>query len=226
MDISDISAVFTQVGEYLSNPSRLLFAVAMTAPSSSWRQQQQQQPSDLSNVILVSSEWREIDFAQLEKSLALKLTNDDIFAVLSCVDAVNNLEKLNLSGCINVTGNGLEPLRGSVVMKLITFACTTCGVGGEVDQCRSCILTCEAEGCKEAICHDCYSEERIHWLQSCECCGDNVVLCPKCRWKRVLIKMEEDEENKPCGNCCKIVLEGTREKNERLREENAQLREG
>ena len=46
-----------------------------------------------------------------------------------CIDAVNNLEKIRLPHCINVRGDGLAPLRGSIVLKRVDL----CIVSEEVD---------------------------------------------------------------------------------------------
>lgn len=58
-----------------------------------------------------------LDFEDIEKRLASKLTDDDIAAVLVCINAAGNL-----AGCKNVTGSGLEPLRGSAVLEKIDLS--------------------------------------------------------------------------------------------------------
>ncbi|KAL7540866.1 hypothetical protein ACHAXR_010433, partial [Thalassiosira sp. AJA248-18] len=119
----------SDVANYLPAPSRALFASAMTAPSSSWSNStnnglQRQQPSATSKAILSSSphndeKWEVLDFGSIEKSLASRLTDGDIRGVLACIDAGNRLRTLNLGGCVNITGCGLEPLRDSVVLAQI-----------------------------------------------------------------------------------------------------------
>jgi len=54
--------------------------------------------------------------------LAIKLTDDDIGAILACINARQVLTTLKLTGCVNITGNGLEPLRGSVVLEQIDLS--------------------------------------------------------------------------------------------------------
>ncbi|KAL7542648.1 hypothetical protein ACHAWF_007218 [Thalassiosira exigua] len=54
-----------------------------------------------------------------ETSLANKLNDDDIYALLSCVDAVNKVKRLKLAGCVKINGRGLEPLRCSLVVEQI-----------------------------------------------------------------------------------------------------------
>ena len=65
------------------------------------------------------AEWGTLDFVDVEKSLASKLTDDDIGAILLCIDAKNKLKRLNLTHCYNVVGRGLEPLRFSAVLEQI-----------------------------------------------------------------------------------------------------------
>ena len=63
----------------------------------------------------MSSPVSDLDFGDVEKSLASKLTDDDIRAVLlACIDAGNEVRSLKLSGCVNITGSGLETLHGSM----------------------------------------------------------------------------------------------------------------
>ncbi|KAL7537536.1 hypothetical protein ACHAXR_007895 [Thalassiosira sp. AJA248-18] len=42
--------------------------------------------------------------------------------VLACIDAGNHLQTLKLAGCVNITGRGLEPLRGSLVLEQIDLS--------------------------------------------------------------------------------------------------------
>ena len=58
-----------------------------------------------------------LDFIDLPKDLASRLTDDDLAAVLLCIDAKNNLKRLNLTHCFSIIGHGLEPLRGSIVLE-------------------------------------------------------------------------------------------------------------
>ena len=85
--ISDLPLGFlVDVSAYLSQPSRALFAVAMTA---SWRVVNvlQSQPSETSKAIISpSSQWEKLDFLDIEKSLANRLTDNDICAILKCIN--------------------------------------------------------------------------------------------------------------------------------------------
>ena len=82
----------------------------------------QEELSDNSKAILSSLEWDVLDFEDIEKSLAVRLTDDDLHAVLKCINAHDVLKKLKLTGCINITGCSLEPLRSSTVIQLIDLS--------------------------------------------------------------------------------------------------------
>ena len=113
-------ALLVNVARYLSPPSRALFAASMTAPSLSWQDVNwQREPSATSKAIISSMKNTTLDFEDVEKSLAKKLSDADIGAVLTCINAKDTLRILKLAGCINITGSGLEPLRGSTILELI-----------------------------------------------------------------------------------------------------------
>ena len=125
------------VATYLPKPSRAIFAVAMSAPLSSWANAiNHSSISITSTAILAASPsknerqlqeygvhgengdmWAILDFEDIEKSLASKLSDDDLSAILICTNAVNRLRRLKLTGLVNITGRGLSPLHGSVVLQ-------------------------------------------------------------------------------------------------------------
>lgn len=124
--------LLVKVAEYLPQISRALLAVALTTDSSRWRKvdwnrtpllswlkTQKKQPSPETKTVARMNKWDTLDFSVCESSLASKLSDDDIAAVLSCINAVKYMKKLKLTGCIGITGCGLEPLRGSVVLEWI-----------------------------------------------------------------------------------------------------------
>jgi len=120
MNITDLPVgVLTNVASFLPNPSRALFAVSLTAPSSSWQNSRgDKQLSEMSQAIMIpSSQWKILDFEEVETSLAKKLNDDDLFAVLSCIK--QTVKRLKLTGCINIIGSGLTPLRESTVLRLL-----------------------------------------------------------------------------------------------------------
>ena len=99
--INDLpDGTLVHVATYLAKPSVALLAVALVAPSTStlWSddfrstQPTEWQPtSSASNAIVMSASsnnnnngWTVLDFGDIEKSLAAKLTDDDINAVLQC----------------------------------------------------------------------------------------------------------------------------------------------
>ena len=119
--ISDLPIGFlVNVSEYLPKPSKAMLAVALSAPSSSWNVNSI--PSNVSKAIVSASQWDTLDFEDVNKELANKLTDDDISAVLICIDAHDVLKKLKLCGCINIIGHGLSPLRGSSILEQIDIS--------------------------------------------------------------------------------------------------------
>ena len=63
--------------------------------------------------------WEMLDFVDIPASLAFRLSDDDVGAVLVCIDAKNNLKRLKLTHCFNVVGTGLGPLRRSTVFEYL-----------------------------------------------------------------------------------------------------------
>jgi len=93
-------------------------------PKNNW---QQCEPSTTSKPIVSSlkndvGNKLSLDFEDVEKSLAKKLTDADIGAVLTCTNAKDSLRILKLAGCVNIVGSGLEPLRGSKVLEEIDLS--------------------------------------------------------------------------------------------------------
>jgi len=131
LHISDLPIGFiADVSAYLSKPSRAILAVAFSASasSSSWKNNNNHL-SDISTAIVSAQQWDILDFEDIEKELAKKLTDDDIYAVLKCINAQDVLKRLKLCGCINITGIGLYPLRGSAVLEQIDL-----GLVGKYDR--------------------------------------------------------------------------------------------
>ena len=127
LHITDLpDGIFADVAKYLAKPSIACFAVAMT-PSVSFQQsnnaQTQMNPSSICSSILTLKEgdsWEVLDFG--DESLAAKLSDDDVHSILAHIDAINKLKTLKLTGCVNITGSGLAPLGGSVVLKEIDLS--------------------------------------------------------------------------------------------------------
>ncbi len=113
----------TLVASYLAPPSRALFDVALNnnfeaKPSADTNDS----GSSSVNRIAGGDDWDVLDFGHIEPDLAAKLSDDDIRGVLLSIDAAHNLKKLRLTNCINITGVGLEPLRGSMIIEQIDLS--------------------------------------------------------------------------------------------------------
>ena len=82
------------------------------APSTSWDKNyikhRPSPPSPITKAIISSSlsNLDTLDFEDIEKSLAAKLNDEDINAILQCINA-KNLKRLKLAGCVNINGWGL-----------------------------------------------------------------------------------------------------------------------
>ena len=132
----------TAIADYLPKSSRALFAVALTAPSKSFRiSNWKGKLSEASKAIITStvpslipspnkgakgynsvekdlltkyygtSNWSTLCFLDIKiDNLVDKLSEDDIGAVLVCIDAKNKLKSLRLADCKDIVGNALEPL--------------------------------------------------------------------------------------------------------------------
>ena len=65
--------------------------------------------------------WNVLDFVDLPMSLATRLSDDDVGAILVCIDAKNELEQLTLTHCTHIVGHGLEPLRSSTRLEALNL---------------------------------------------------------------------------------------------------------
>ena len=74
------------------------------------------------NSTLNEDSWTTLDFGEIDTSLATKLNDDDVKAVLICIDGINRLKRLRIVGCHGVTGDGLKPLRGSTALEEIDLS--------------------------------------------------------------------------------------------------------
>jgi len=63
-----------------------------------------------------------LDFGDIEKSLAAKLTDDHITTILTRIDSSNNLKTLKLAGCVNITGSCLQVIQSSAVLELLDLS--------------------------------------------------------------------------------------------------------
>ena len=70
------------------------------------------------------TKWEVLDFADIERSLESRLTDDDIGAILVCIDAKNHLKRLKLRNNFDFVGHGLQPLCGSNVLEALDLGLT------------------------------------------------------------------------------------------------------
>ncbi len=109
------------VAEYLAAPSRALFALAMTAPPPPPSPTQQGSSREWKRTTATSrailgdrANWTTLDFSNVDdEGLAGRLSDDDVSGLLTCIDSFDQLRTLKLTGCVGITGRGLDPLRGS-----------------------------------------------------------------------------------------------------------------
>ncbi len=122
--INDLSAeILKEVATYLAPPSRILFAVAVTPPSSPYeiimaRSRSRKQKSPW----IVGTDWATLDFGQIEKALAAKLSDEDVRDALLHINSANKVKRLFLTNCTNITGAALSPLRGSTTIEQIDLS--------------------------------------------------------------------------------------------------------
>ena len=99
--------------DYLPVPSRLLTAVALG----------EGHRDSIGGVAVASlvggAQITSLDFEQVERELASRLTDDHLEAMLRASDAATGLQVLKLAGCTNITGSGLRPLRGSRILRQV-----------------------------------------------------------------------------------------------------------
>ncbi|KAL7437006.1 hypothetical protein ACHAXM_005611 [Skeletonema potamos] len=114
--------ILKEVASFLAAPSRVLFAVAITPPSSPYDKIMARYRPKVSRSSIAGNGWHTLDFGEIEKNLAAKLSDDDINEVLLHIDAANKVKRLRLTNCINITGAGLISLRGSTSIEQIDLS--------------------------------------------------------------------------------------------------------
>ena len=137
--------LLVEVASFLGKECRALWAVSMTAPSAHWTASSAVSAKGGQILTLQRmswrEEWREFDFGSFllqpssrkehrsynidhwDRGMAyVKLSDDDLSAVLIRIDAASNVESLYLSWCHFLTGRGLEPLSGSTALRRIDIS--------------------------------------------------------------------------------------------------------
>ena len=125
LDLPDL--MLANIAKYLTKPSIPLFAIAVTSQQASIGSSEASditwQPTSTSNAIITGAygERNTLDFGEIEESLASSLTDDHVRDILMCIDAINVLKVLKLTGIINIEGRGLDILRGSLMLECIEY---------------------------------------------------------------------------------------------------------
>ena len=89
----------------------MLFAIAMATNS--------QEQTQTSKAILTSNNWSVLDFGDVEKDLAAKLSDDHIDKIFKYFEVYSKLTVLKLAGCVNIAGQGLVILGFSTLIQQI-----------------------------------------------------------------------------------------------------------
>jgi len=118
--INDLPIGFLVEASNLCKPSRAIFAVSLSSKMS-WKKVDGEKLPTISKAIIID-QWDTLDFVDIEKSLAYKLKDDDLHAVLTSINAKQTLKTLKLTNCINIIGHGLDPLRQTNVLKLLDLS--------------------------------------------------------------------------------------------------------
>ena len=144
--------ILTEISSYLKmvEPnnkelgSGILLAVALTASKSSWDKLQYDDTTDINRLLSPTSEavlrtgtedylgnqCDTFDLYNMQLNFGAtmyyynydKLDDIDLKAILICIDARNNVKSLKLTGGLNISGRGLEPLAGSKVIERIDLS--------------------------------------------------------------------------------------------------------
>ena len=126
-------SLVSYIGSYISIPSRALFASALTPSTFSWRgydwnniDPSKEDPIHIKIVsdynLLGGGSFKTVDFSEVEKELVAKLNDEHLCTMLVCFDAKSTVKVLKLVGCLNIIGWGLEPLRGSRIIRQLDLS--------------------------------------------------------------------------------------------------------
>ena len=118
------SGLLEEVATYLTPPSQILFELAITPPKSPYEiiMARSSRSRSRSSTLIVGNDWDVLDFGQIEKELAAKLSDNDMISILVHIDAINKVKRLKLTNCTNITGVGLRPLQFSTVIEQIDLS--------------------------------------------------------------------------------------------------------
>ena len=81
------------------------------------------QPSKTTLAIMKQNKlWEMLDFKYIAEYLEREVTDNDVRWLLQCIDVVNHVKTLRLTHCYGVTGVGLQPLVGSIVLETVDLS--------------------------------------------------------------------------------------------------------
>jgi len=131
-------AALVSIATFLPKISRLVFAAALTAPASSWEKCNYGiEPPEASKIICsVDTEdgctGETLYIGYTDYYLESKFTDVNVGSILVCADALHRVKTLELSDYLSITGQGLEPLRGSIVLEQIILELESDFCPGEI----------------------------------------------------------------------------------------------
>ena len=123
MRINDLpDDILANIARYLAAPSAVMFSIAVTKNKTVMISSNKQTSNAIISAAASTSnnnneqQLKVLDFGDIEKSLAARLSDDHITTILTHINAQNNLKTLKLAGCINITGSCLESISSSSVL--------------------------------------------------------------------------------------------------------------
>ena len=115
--------ILEEVAKFLAPTSRILFAAAVTpTPRSPYGIILARNRPNVGHSLIASNDWHTLDFGDIEKELAAKLSDDDISEALLHIDAANKVKRLRLTNCTSITGACLSPLLGCTSIEQIDLS--------------------------------------------------------------------------------------------------------
>ena len=123
-DLLQGGGLLEEVAKYLAPPSKIMFALAVTPPKSPYEtiMARGRLSKKVSSSMIAGSDWGTLDFGEIEKELAARLSDNDMSAILVHIDAVRKVKRLKLTNCTNITGVGLRPLLFSTTIEQIDLS--------------------------------------------------------------------------------------------------------
>mmetsp|Transcript_12389 Transcript_12389/g.24785 ORF Transcript_12389/g.24785 Transcript_12389/m.24785 type:complete len:507 (+) Transcript_12389:90-1610(+) len=129
----------TYVASFLATPSRAMFAIALSSewcyldeeesgpPQTIWWIDRdawaEGEPSYSTSIAKIAGKCESLDFGDVQKDLAVRLTDAHIGDILLCLDREDNrIKKIRLTNCINVNGSGIWRLLESETIEHIDLS--------------------------------------------------------------------------------------------------------